>query len=72
MIEMFQSVIALVDVPDLGIQAGARGAVVDIYEKPYPAFEVEFFDQDWESVGTVSMRPEDIRAVSTEKARLAA
>lgn len=41
-------------------KAGARGAVVEIYEKPYPAFEVEFFDEDWEPLGTISMRPDEI------------
>lgn len=71
MIEIFQSVIALVDIPSLGIKAGARGAVVEIYEKPYPAFEVEFFDEDREPVGTISMRPDEIEAASVAKTRLA-
>ena len=72
MIEMFQSVVALVDVPSLGVKAGARGAVVEIYEKPYPAFEVEIFDEDWEPLGTISMRPDEIAAASPSKAKLVA
>ena len=73
MIEMFQSVISLVDVPNLGIKAGGRGCVVDIYDTPYPGFEVEFFDSDGETIGFTSLRPEDISAVTPKQPiRLAA
>lgn len=62
MIDMFQSVVALVDIPALGVKAGCKGCVVEVYDQPYPGFEVEFFDTDGETIGFTSVRPEEISA----------
>ena len=67
MIEMFQPVVSLVDVPALGVKAGAQGCVVDIYDTPYPGFEVEFFDTDGETIGFTSVRPEEISAMPPKR-----
>jgi hypothetical protein len=73
MIEMFQPVISLVDVPEIDVKAGCKGCVVDIYSTPYPGFEVEFFDSDGDTIGFTSVKPEDIAAISPKHpARLAA
>lgn len=60
MFEMFQSVKTVVPVPQLGLASGAMGAIVDIYTSPYPAYEVEFFDGEDNTVGFLSMRPEEL------------
>ncbi|MBK6999415.1 MAG: DUF4926 domain-containing protein [Rhodoferax sp.] len=60
MFEMFQSVKTVVPVPQLGLASGAKGAIVDIYTSPYPAYEVEFFDNEDNTVGFLSMRPEEL------------
>lgn len=73
MIEMFQPVVSLVDVPEIGVKAGCKGCVVEIYDTPYPGFEVEFFDEAHETLGFTSLRPDEVAAVTPKQpARLAA
>lgn len=33
------------DIPEAGLISGTRGTIVLIFEKPEPAFEVEFVDE---------------------------
>ena len=72
MIEMFQSVVALVDIPALGVKAGCKGCVIEIYDTPYPGFEVEFFDSDGDTIGFTSVRPEEISATPPKHSALLA
>ena len=71
MFEMFQSVKTVVPVPQLGLASGAKGAIVDIYTSPYPAYEVEFFDDEngepRKNTLTVDMTdaPEDSQVITT-------
>jgi hypothetical protein len=41
------------DLPEEGLQAGAEGTIIEVYEKPEPAYEVEFTDGT-----TVAVKPE--------------
>lgn len=60
MIALFSRIRAKVDVPALGLKAGARGVVVDRYSEPYLAYEVEFVDEDGDTIGCLSLRPEEL------------
>ncbi len=66
MFNLYQSVIATVDVPSLGLKTGASGVVIDVYSSPYPAYEVEFFDGDGETVGFISMKPDQVILENSE------
>ncbi len=67
---MFQTIKTNVPVAPLGLKAGARGVIVDEYQQPYHAYEIEFIDDDGETIGLLSMRPEEI--VSDSQLRKAA
>ncbi|WP_329018158.1 DUF4926 domain-containing protein [Micromonospora rifamycinica] len=41
------------DLPEEGLPAGAEGTIIEVYEKPEPAYEVEFTDGT-----TAAVRPE--------------
>ena len=32
------------DLPEEGLKAGTEGTIIEVYEKPEPAYEVEFTD----------------------------
>jgi hypothetical protein len=70
MFEMFQTIWTTVPVPALGLGAGAKGVIVDVYHEPYPGYEIEFIDAESEPIGLLSMQPNEIS--STLPARLAA
>lgn len=70
MFDMFQTIKTTVPVPALGLGAGAKGVIVDEYFKPYHAYEIEFLDDAGNTVGLLSMRPNEI--ASLVPARLAA
>ena len=42
---------------------GATGTVVLCYTKPNEAYEVEFFDSEWKSLGTCAVLPEDLELI---------
>lgn len=48
--------------PELGIEAGDVGVAVAAY--PNGALEVEFVDAAGETLGVVTLEPEDVRALS--------
>lgn len=60
MIELYAPVRTTVSVPALGLAAGCRGVVVDVYTEPHPGYEVEFIDDDGDTIGCLSMKPSDV------------
>lgn len=70
MFELFQIIKTTVPVPALGLGVGAKGVIVEAYQEPYPAYEIEFIDAAGETIGLLSMRPNEI--TSDLPARLAA
>ncbi len=56
---MFDTVVALVDLPSVQVKAGAVGTIVEIY--PDGEFEIEFEPDADENLVTVAMRAEQIR-----------
>ena len=42
--KLFDVVRLTTDLPGDGLAAGAEGTIVEVYEKPAPAYEVEFSD----------------------------
>jgi hypothetical protein len=70
MFEMFQTVRTTVPVPQLGLPAGALGVIVEEYSDPYPAYEIEFLDDDLEVIGFLSMRPDELTIEADADSRL--
>jgi hypothetical protein len=48
--QLFDTVEVTCDVPEEGVRKGMIGAIVEVFEVPTPAFEVEFTDSDGRTV----------------------
>ena len=46
--------------PDAGLRAGARGAVIRLFDKPEPAYEVEFCDDDGRTLAELALSADDL------------
>jgi hypothetical protein len=62
MIDLYAPVRTTVDVLQFGLKTGARGVVVDVYSDPQPAYEIEFIDDDGDTLGCLSMKPDEVVA----------
>jgi hypothetical protein len=49
------------DLPEDGLAAGAEGTIIEVYDRPEPAYEVEFAGDDGVTIATVVLRPDQIR-----------
>ncbi|WP_250036130.1 DUF4926 domain-containing protein [Paractinoplanes maris] len=62
--ELYDTVRLLVDLPAEGVQAGAIGAVVHVFEQPDLAYEVEFTDENGRTVAQVPLTPGQVEPVT--------
>jgi hypothetical protein len=62
-LEELDVVTLLADLPAEGLKAGAVGAVVHVFHKPTPAYEVEFVDPDGATTAMVTLTGDQVRAV---------
>ena len=53
--KLFDVVALAADLPEEGLKAGAEGTIIDVYERPEPAYEVEFSDDDGSTIATVAL-----------------
>ncbi|MEM6559775.1 MAG: DUF4926 domain-containing protein [Myxococcota bacterium] len=52
---VFDEVILKKDLPDEGLVAGARGAIVEVYLEPEVAYEVEFSDTNGGTIAQLAL-----------------
>ncbi|NRD53693.1 DUF4926 domain-containing protein [Corallococcus exiguus] len=64
MISMHQSVRVIRDVPAQRVTKGMVGAVIEVFEVPKRAFEVEFIDAEGRPVVQATLTEDDLEAVS--------
>lgn len=63
--ELYDVVVLINGVPEVGVPPGARGAIVDVHTGPTLAYEVEVVDETsgstvwWGPVGPDDIRPAD-------------
>ncbi|MBM2622953.1 DUF4926 domain-containing protein [Actinoplanes sp. LDG1-06] len=62
--ELYDTVRLLVDLPSEGLEAGAVGAVVHIFDRPRVAYEVEFTDDDGRTIAQVPLTADQVRVVA--------
>ncbi|MEM6275266.1 MAG: DUF4926 domain-containing protein [Myxococcota bacterium] len=60
---MFDVVALKKDLPNEGLVAGARGAVVEVYLEPEVAYEVEFSDADGNTVAQLALTEDMLEKV---------
>lgn len=52
------------DLPEHGLKAGTHGAIVMIHHEPYRAYEVELVDKEGWTLAVLTLKDEDLVAVS--------
>ena len=67
MIKEHDMVVAKRDFPEIGLKAGAMGAVVHIYPRAM-AYEVEFISATGESIAVQTVKAADVRAMTKREA----
>jgi hypothetical protein len=67
MFRLFDSVVIQVDVPDLGLRKGDRGAVVELYEPD--GVEVEVFEPDGSTRDVYTLQVEQLRPATKQELR---
>ena len=51
------------DLPDVGLRRGERGTVVEVFDTPEEAYEVEFTDSQGRTTAQVALLPRDVEVV---------
>ena len=65
MLELFDRVQLLIDLPGHNLSAGSIGVVVMIFEEPQASVEVEFCDSFGRTVAEIAIKPGDLHKVDS-------
>ena len=60
-LNLLETVIITVNIPDHGVLAGDLGTVVDLYTNPNLAYEVEFVNPDGSTRALLTLAPSQVR-----------
>ncbi|MEQ9866150.1 DUF4926 domain-containing protein [Pectobacterium aroidearum] len=55
------------DLPDKGLKKGMLGTIVHIYNEPFPAYEIEFCDDNGETLACITLKPDCFSNVDFKK-----
>ncbi|MCL6385194.1 DUF4926 domain-containing protein [Pectobacterium carotovorum subsp. carotovorum] len=55
------------DLPDEGLKKGMLGTIVHIYDEPSPADDIEFCDDNGETLACITLTPDCISKVDFKK-----
>jgi hypothetical protein len=63
-LSLYDVVRLAVDLPEDGLQAGAIGTVVEIFDVPQRAYEIEFADDSGTTIAQLALEPGQIEPAS--------
>lgn len=63
-LNLLDTVIATVNLPDHNVLAGDLGTIVEVYTHPSLAFEVEFVNPDGSTRALLTLAPDQVRKLS--------
>ena len=61
--KLFDTVETTVDLPAHAIKTGMVGAIIEVFDAPHQAYEVEFVDAAGRTIAQAAMLPHQIRVV---------
>lgn len=61
---LLEQIVILIDVPEYDVRAGDLGTVVEIYETPSSALEIEFVNPDGTTRALLTVSPEQVRRIT--------
>lgn len=50
-----------IDLPNLGLVKGQTGVIIDVYNSPSLAYEVEFCDDEGKTIALLALPPDQLR-----------
>lgn len=62
-VKLFDVVETLVDIPQLDVEKGASGTIIEVYTEPYLGYEVEFVYEGQTDLLTCALPPSQVRLV---------
>jgi hypothetical protein len=60
-VDLYDVVELVTDLPAEGLTAGSVGTVVHVFDRPEPAYEIEFADDDGRTLATVALTSDKLR-----------
>lgn len=57
---IFDTIVLIQDMPEEGLTSGMVGVIVDIYNEPVEAYEVEFCDSNGKTIALLALLPGQI------------
>lgn len=63
-LNLFETVITTVNIPEHHVLAGDLGAIVEVYTTPRLAYEIEFVNPDGTTRALLTLAPEQIRRLA--------
>lgn len=63
-LNLLDTVIAMANFPEHKVLAGDLGAIVEVYNAPSPAYEVEFVNPDGSTRALLTLAPSQVRRLS--------
>ena len=64
--ELFETIIATVNLPDHQVLAGDLGTIVEVYTNPEIAYDVEFVNPDGTTRALLTLATHQIRRISSK------
>ncbi|QQG27112.1 DUF4926 domain-containing protein [Pectobacterium carotovorum] len=55
------------DLPEKGLKKGMLGTIVHIYDEPSPAYDIEFCDDNGETLAWITLTPDCFSKVDFKK-----
>ena len=52
---LFDVVVLIEDIPEEGLRAGMKGAIIEIYSQPVEGYEIEFCDEQGRTVSQLAL-----------------
>jgi Domain of unknown function (DUF4926) len=66
--KLLDTVATVRDIPEFGIEAGAVGVIVEVFTDPEEAYEVEFCNENGETIAMVPLLPTQMISRSVRQA----
>ena len=60
MFKLFDTVKTIKALPEVGIAADTVGTIVEVYDQPYRAYEVEFANEHGETIAMLALTAEQV------------
>jgi hypothetical protein len=65
-LNLLDTIVATTNFPEHRVLAGDVGAVVEVYDTPSPAYEVEFVNPDGTTRALLTLAPSQVRRLSAD------